>query len=145
MAAATGAMDSPHRTGATEWPGHRRATQAALVALFDRTAVGTGDASQADRVLVTASEFWAAAANRDLATYLSEDGDEELKDARAAFDAIGANLVADWLGIAIDTLRQSQSAGQAAEVVQALQARLVGSMDAIDESIERFAIRVIKS
>jgi hypothetical protein len=103
-------------------------------------AVGDGTALTPDeKTLLTAVEFWAAAAHGTLHEHLRPQVGESLAAAQLAFSALGAVRVVSLLRVAGEelhdrTLRQSESA-----VIEQLDERLARTDDNIDDLIARYA------
>ncbi len=125
------------------WRGIYPITSFVLEALSrKRDAGGAGDAAALtpeEQTLLTAVEFWAAAAHGTLQEHLRPHISESLQAARQAFDALGAVRVVSLLRVANDELngpppRQSESA-----VIDQLDERLSRTDDNIDDLIARYA------
>jgi hypothetical protein len=122
------------------WRGHFPITSIVLYGLLDK-AQSRGDEqfSEDERVLFTACEFWAAAANRSLDEHLGGEPVERLRAAQAAFARIGAVRVANTLGVAADyRLGRPMSAPPSASVTE-LEQRLLKTADKVDDLISAFA------
>jgi hypothetical protein len=106
----------------------------------DADAAGDGTAmTPEEKTLLTAVEFWAAAAHGTLHDHLRSHVEEGLAAAQHAFHALGAVRVVSLLRVASEelhdrTLRQSESA-----VIDQLDERLARTDDNIDDLIARYA------
>jgi hypothetical protein len=106
----------------------------------DAGAVGDTEAlTPEERTLLTAVEFWAAAAHGTLQEHLRPHISENLAAAQQAFSVLGAVRVVSLLRVASEelhdtSLRQSESA-----VIEQLDDRLARTDDNIDDLIARYA------
>ena len=122
------------------WRGIYPITSFVLQALGRKRDAGAdGTLSAEEQTLLTAVEFWAAAAHGTLQEHLRPDVRENLSAARKAFEVLGAVRVVSLLRVADDelnasTLRQSESA-----VIDQLDERLARTDDNIEDLISRYA------
>lgn len=112
----------------------------------DASAVGDGAAlTPEEKTLLTAVEFWAAAAHGTLHQHLRPHISENLAAAQQAFSALGAVRVVSLLRVASEelhdrTLRQPESA-----LIDQLDERLARTDDNIDDLIARYAGMIDRS
>jgi hypothetical protein len=122
------------------WHGHRLITQATLEELQLR---GDGDAragaTQTERILVVASEFWAAAANHRLAEYLQPATVSKLQAAEWAFTELWAFRAANSVYRGLEALLDLPTTDTFCSVVAALEADLAALADEIDQMLADFA------
>jgi hypothetical protein len=125
------------------WRGIYPITSFVLEALSrKRDAGGVGDAAALtpeEQTLLTAVEFWAAAAHGTLHQHLRPHTSQNLLAAQRAFEVLGAVRVVSLLRVANEELhgpapRQSESA-----VIDQLDERLARTDDNIDDLISRYA------
>jgi hypothetical protein len=123
------------------WRGIYPITSFVLEALSrKRDAVGDAAAlTREEQTLLTAVEFWAAAAHGTLQEHLRPHISQSLLAAQQAFDALGAVRVVSLLRVANEEIhgpapRQSESA-----VIDQLDERLARTDDNIDDLIARYA------
>ena len=125
------------------WRGIYPITSFVLEALSrKRDAGGAGEASALtaeEQTLLTAVEFWAAAAHGTLQQHVRPHISQTLAAALQAFNALGAVRVVSLLRVASEelhdqTLQQSESA-----VIEQLDERLARTDDNIDDLIARYA------
>ena len=119
------------------WRGHFPITHFVLRALLNkRGGVDAGHLSRAEAVLLTACEFWASTATRQLPQHLGSEPVSRLLVAFEAFSEIGAVRVASAPRLAV---------GECANVMWRrekaldLEARLLDTEDAIDRLIAQYA------
>jgi hypothetical protein len=119
------------------WRGHFPITHFVLRALLNkRNRVDAADFSRSDAILLTACQFWAAVATRQLCRFLGSGPVPTLLVAFEAFSEIGAVRVASALRVA---------AGAGPGILSLpgkvldLEARLLDTEDAIDRLIAQFA------
>jgi hypothetical protein len=120
------------------WRGIYPITSFVLEALL-RKRDGAADSalSEGERTLLTAVEFWAAAAHGTLLQHLRPQVGENLAEAQRAFAEIGAVRVVSLLRVAGEELRtRSQSEP---EVIEQLDDRLARTDDNIEDLIARYA------
>jgi hypothetical protein len=131
------------------WRGIYPITSFVLEALGrKRDAGGVGDAAALtpeEMTLLTAVEFWAAAAHGTLQEHLRPHISQNLAAAQQAFNVLGAVRVVSLLRVAGEelhdsTLRQSESA-----VIEQLDERLARTDDNIDDLIARYAGMIDRS
>ena len=131
------------------WRGIYPITSFVLEALGrKRDAAGLGDAaalSPEEQTLLTAVEFWAAAAHGTLHEHLRPHTRQGLAAAQQAFSALGAVRVVSLLRVASEELhapapRQTESA-----VIDQLDERLARTDDNIDDLIARYAGMIDRS
>ena len=123
------------------WRGIYPITSFVLEALGRKRDAGDASAlSPEEKTLLTAVEFWAAAAHGTLQQHLRPHISESLAAAQRAFSALGAVRVVSLLRVASEELhappplRQSESA-----VIDQLDERLSRTDDNIDDLIARYA------
>ena len=123
------------------WRGIYPITSFVLEALGRKRDAGDASAlSPEEKTLLTAVEFWAAAAHGTLQQHLRPHIGENLAAAQRAFNALGAVRVVSLLRVASEELqappplRQSESA-----VIDQLDERLSRTDDNIDDLIARYA------
>src|SRR5712671_49787 len=122
------------------WRGIYPITSFVLEALSRKRDAGDAAALSAEeRTLLTAVEFWAAAAHGTLLEHLRPHTTENLAAAQHAYQALGAVRVVSLLRVASEelhdaTLRQSES-----DVIEQLDERLARTDDNIDDLIARYA------
>ena len=122
------------------WRGIYPITSFVLEALVRKRDAGDpATLSPAEKILLTAVEFWAAAAHGTLQQHLRPHIGENLAVAQQAFSELGAVRVVSLLRVASEelhdaTLRQSESA-----VIDQLDERLARTDDNIDDLISRYA------
>ena len=125
---------------AETWRGIYPITSFVLEALGRKRDSGPdGSLSPEEQTLLTAVEFWAAAAHGTLHEHLRPDVSAQLASAQRAFEAIGAVRVVSLLRVATEelhatTLRQSEAA-----VIGQLDERLSRTDDNVDDLIARYA------
>lgn len=119
------------------WRGHFPITHFVLRALLNkRNGADAADFSRAETVLLTACQFWAAAAMRQLPDYLGSNPVPKLLVAFEAFSEIGAVRVASALRVAVGA---HSGTGPLRENALDLEARVLDTEDAIDRLIAQFA------
>lgn len=122
------------------WRGIYPITSFVLEALGRKRDAGPeGALSPEEQTLLTAVEFWAAAAHGTLQAHLRPDIGARLAAAQSAFAALGAVRVVSLLRVASEelhatTLRQSETA-----VIEQLDERLARTDDNVDDLIARYA------
>jgi hypothetical protein len=124
------------------WRGIYPITSFVLEALGRKRDAGAQEGaalSVEERTLLTAAEFWAAAAHGTLQEHLRPQIIENLAAAQQAFSELGAVRVVSLLRVAGEelhdqALRQSESA-----VIDQLDERLARTDDNIDDLIARYA------
>lgn len=92
-----------------------------------------------ERTLLTAVEFWAAAAHGTLHEHLRDHAGETLAVARQSFEALGAVRVVSLLRVAGEELRDASRRQTEAAVIEQLDERLARTDDNIDDLIARYA------
>jgi hypothetical protein len=78
----------------TRWNGHAAGTSDVLFELLTGAHTGRTRFSTAQRALFTACEFWAAAKNRGLHEFLSDDPESKMNAAAESFKLIGLRSTA---------------------------------------------------
>lgn len=122
------------------WRGIYPITSFVLEALGRKRDAGPeGALSAEERTLLTAVEFWAAAAHGTLQAHLQPDLAGRLAAAQQAFAAIGAVRVVSLLRVASEELHATTVRQSAADVVAQLDERLARTDDNIDDLIARYA------
>ncbi len=121
------------------WRGIYPITSFVLEALLrKRDAAVDGALSAEERTLLTAVEFWAAAAHGTLLEHLRPQVSEGLADAQRAFAALGAVRVVSLLRVAGDELSSRPRLSEAS-VIEQLDERLARTDDNIEDLIARYA------
>jgi hypothetical protein len=121
------------------WRGIYPITSFVLEALLrKRDAAVDGLLSDQERTLLTAAEFWAAAAHGTLLEHLRPQVSEGLADAQRAFTALGAVRVVSLLRVAADELRSRPRLSETS-VIEQLDERLARTDDNIEDLISRYA------
>jgi hypothetical protein len=122
------------------WRGHFPIINFVLRALLKkRAAADAASFSPAEAVLLTACQFWAAAATRELAQYLGPDPVPRLLVAFEAFSEIGAVRVASALRVVLGDRPGEPSSTWLRQQAFKLEARLLDTEDAVDQLIAKFA------
>ena len=122
------------------WRGIYPITSFVLEALSRKRDAGPeGALSEAEQTLLTAVEFWAAAAHGTLHSHLRPDVGARLATAQQAFAALGAVRVVSLLRVANEelnapTMRQSETA-----IIDQLDERLARTDDNVDDLISQYA------
>jgi hypothetical protein len=119
--------------------GHTAATSASVLEILKQTQAAGTRFSHTERVLYTACEFWVATSNHALTRFVGNVPKIVLRDAEAAFAAIGIPSVADMLRDARNSLVAATPAVHAWDILAQLQHRLDHLAEPIDEMIGRFA------
>lgn len=96
--------------------------------------------SHSERVLLTASEFWVAVANRSLIRHLRSVPRVVLRDAEAAFAAIEIPGVADILRDARIAAPAAKPSALDANAIADLQGALGRLVEPVDDNIGRIAV-----
>jgi hypothetical protein len=121
------------------WRGIYPITSFVLEALLrKRDGAADGALSAEERTLLTAVEFWAAAAHGTLLQHLQPEVGEGLADAQRAFAALGAVRVVSLLRVAGDELRSRPRLSEESVIGQ-LDERLARTDDNIEDLIARYA------
>jgi len=125
------------------WRGIYPITSFVLEALRrKRDAGGAGDAAALtpeEETLLTAVEFWAAAAHGTLQEHLRPHIAENLAAAQQAFSALGAVRVVSLLRVAGEELQDGTHRQPESAVIDQLDERLARTDDNIDDLIARYA------
>jgi hypothetical protein len=121
------------------WRGHFPIINFVLHALLKKRAADAAGFSRAEAVLLTACQFWAAAATHELAPYLAPEPVPRLLLAFEAFSEIGAVRVASALRIVLGDRPEAQSSAWLQQQARDLEARLLDTEDAVDQLIAQFA------
>ena len=124
----------------TQRHGPTATTSASVLELLRQAQAGGTRFSHTERVLYTTCEFWVATVNRSLGRYLGIIPKVILRDAEAAYAAIGIPSVADILRDARVSLLAAQTPSAAVEVVARLQRTLEHLQEPVDDRIGKFAI-----
>jgi hypothetical protein len=125
---------------AETWRGIYPITSFVLEALGRKRAAGPeGTLSAQEQTLLTAVEFWAAAAHGTLQTHLRPDIADRLAAAQQAFAALGAVRVVSLLRVALEELNSADAAAAAAAVIDQLDERLARTDDNVDDLVARYA------
>lgn len=126
------------------WRGIYPITSFVLEALLrKRDGAPEGALSDGERTLLTAVEFWAAAAHGTLLAHLRPEVSANLAEAQNAFAEIGAVRVVSLLRVAGEELR-SRSQPES-DVIDQLDERLARTDDNIEDLIARFAGMIDRS
>lgn len=121
------------------WRGIYPITSFVLEALLrKRDGAVDGALSAEERTLLTAVEFWAAAAHGTLLQHLQPEVSAGLADAQRAFAELGAVRVVSLLRVAGDELRSRPRLSEEAVIGQ-LDERLARTDDNIEDLIARYA------
>jgi hypothetical protein len=134
-----GPTTSPWTSGATSWTGHMPATRARLTSILERVVQGDARFTLAERVLVTACEFWALAMAGELHSQTELRAIGKLRFASTVYDAIGARCVADELRIAHGDMARLQTRLQRKSRLKLLEARLRVSAEPVDKLLAHLA------
>ena len=122
------------------WRGIYPITSFVLEALGRKRDAGPeGALSAEEQTLLTAVEFWAAAAHGTLLSHLQPDLQGKLAAARHAFAAIGAVRVVSLLRVASEELHSTTLRQSPEDVVAQLDERLARTDDNVDDLIARYA------
>jgi hypothetical protein len=121
------------------WRGVYPITSFVLEALGRKRDAGPEALSADEQTLLTAAEFWAAAAHGTLFAHLQSDVAGRLAAARQAFTALGAVRVVSLLRVAGEELQATRLRQSAAEVIAQLDERLARTDDNVDDLIARYA------
>lgn len=125
---------------ATEsWKGHLPVTSVALLSILERIASGETLLSRAERGFYVACEIWAAVNARDLDALYASVGTGPLRDAHAAFSAIGAEHVADILRNDVFAPVAASADTDHRRRMDAFEERLRRVPEPVDELIARYA------
>ncbi|MBS0387479.1 MAG: hypothetical protein JSR15_03275 [Proteobacteria bacterium] len=122
------------------WRGIYPITSFVLEALArKRDASIDGRLSAEEQTLLTAAEFWGAAAHGTLQQHLRPDVRVQLEAARRAFAAIGAVRVVSLLRVAGEELGDGPLHQSETAVIDQLDDRLARTDDNIEDLIARYA------
>jgi hypothetical protein len=122
------------------WRGVYPITSFVLNALNKKAAAEAGsDLESTERTLLTACEFWAAAARGTLTKHLKPLPLMRLSAAQQAFQEIGAVRVASSLRIAIGELSKPAAAAAADAIIARLDEQLARTEDEVDQLIAQYA------
>lgn len=125
---------------AETWRGIYPITSFVLEALGRKRAAGPeGTFSPHEQTLLTAVEFWAAAAHGTLQAHLRPDVAGRLAAAQQAFAALGAVRVVSLLRVALEELNAAKGGDAAADVIDQLDERLARTDDNVDDLVARYA------
>jgi hypothetical protein len=130
------------------WRGIYPITSFVLEALGrKRDAAGLGNAALTaeEQILLTAVEFWAAAAHGTLHEHLRPQTGQNLAVAQQSFDALGAVRVVSLLRVAIEELYDPSLGQSETAVIEQLDERLSRTDDNIDDLIARYAGMIDRS
>jgi hypothetical protein len=128
---------------ANDWRGHYPVTSVALLSLLHRAAADQLEFSRIERILWIACEFWAAVNARELNAHLDAELGDPLHDARVAFSAIGAGVVAKTLRLAAVGTAGAAATRIRRERISDIEERLLRLPEAVDMLIARFAWRYL--
>ena len=115
------------------------ATRARLASILERVVQGDARFTLAERVLVTACEFWALAMAGELHSQTELRAIGKLRFASTVYEAIGADGVADELRIAHGDLARLQTRLQRKSRLKLLEARLRVSAEPVDQLLAQLA------
>jgi hypothetical protein len=122
------------------WRGIYPITSFVLEALGrKRDAGGAEGLSPEERTLLTAVEFWAAAAHGTLQEHLRPEIGANLAAAQHAYEALGAVRVVSLLRVASEELHDTTLGQSESAVIDQLDDRLARTDDNIDDLIARYA------
>lgn len=122
------------------WKGIYPITSFVLEALGrKRDASADGRLSDPEQTLLTAVEFWGAAAHGTLQQHLQPNVLGQLEAARRAFSEIGAVRVVSLLRVAGEQLAGGPMSQSEAAVIEQLDERLARTDDNIEDLIARYA------
>ena len=122
------------------WRGIYPITSFVLEALCRKRDAGDAAAlSPAEKTLLTAVEFWAAAAHGTLQQHVRPHVGENLAAAQQAFSALGAVRVVSLLRVANEELNAHPLRHSESAVIDQLDERLARTDDNIDDLIARYA------
>ena len=123
------------------WRGIYPITSFVLEALVRKRDAGTeANLSAEEKTLLTAVEFWAAAAHGTLQTHLRPHIGQNLAAAQRAFAALGAVRVVSLLRVASEELKATSTPRQSeSDVIDQLDERLARTDDNIEDLIARYA------
>jgi hypothetical protein len=122
------------------WRGIYPITSFVLEALGrKRDASVDGRLSAEEQLLLTAAEFWAAAAHGTLQQHLRPNVREQLDGARRAFAELGAVRVVSLLRVAGEELADGPLRHSETAVIEQLDDRLARTDDNIEDLIARYA------
>jgi hypothetical protein len=121
------------------WRGIYPITSFVLEALGRKRDGGAGSLSAAEQTLLTAVEFWAAAAHGTLQQHLQPDIRGNLAAARSAFEALGAVRVVSLLRVAGEELEGNGLRHRESAVIDQLDERLARTDDNVEDLIARYA------
>ncbi|HVO07942.1 MAG TPA: hypothetical protein VMT83_14215 [Burkholderiaceae bacterium] len=139
-AGASGAVGAGLNTMVETWRGIYPITSFVLEALGrKRDASIDGRLSPEEQTLLTAVEFWAAAAHGTLQQHLRPDVRVRLETARRAFAVIGAVRVVSLLRVAAEELAEGPQHQSESAVIDQLDERLARTDDNIEDLIARYA------
>jgi hypothetical protein len=121
------------------WRGIYPITSFVLDALQRKRDGGVDGAMTArEQILLTAVEFWAAAAHGTLYDHMQPEPTARLAEARQAFAAIGAVRIASLLRVATEELDDRTGRKSVAALISELDERLARTDDNVDELIGRY-------
>jgi len=123
----------------TDWQGHRSATSEVLFELLVKARAGGEEFTRAERILVTACEFWSAARNRSLKDYLSKDAHAVLRVAEECFAVMDLSAVAAILRLRRIALANQDSPFQLEQVSVDIEEDLARVGSTVDEKIAQYA------
>jgi hypothetical protein len=127
------------------WRGIYPITSFVLEALLRKRDAAPGvELSGDERTLLTAVQFWAAAAHGTLRQHLQPQVDQNLAAAQRAFAALGAVRVVSLLRVAGTELHDHSGQPESA-VIEQLDERLSRTDDNIEDLIARYAAEIDRS
>jgi hypothetical protein len=126
--------------GTLERPGPFPVVSMVLVALSKKKVdAPEAEFSAEERILLTSCEFWAAAAARTLPDHLAADPERRLREAQAAFTALGGAAIARALKLAVRCVSDAEPRPWGAEQCRILEERLLAYADQVDALVGKFA------
>jgi hypothetical protein len=127
------------------WRGIYPITSFVLEALLRKRDATPGvELSTEERTLLTAAQFWAAAAHGTLQQHLRPEVDQSLAVAQRAFTALGAVRVVSLLRVAGTELHEQSGQSESA-IIDQLDERLSRTDDNIEDLIARYAGEIDRS
>ena len=122
------------------WRGIYPITSFVLEALLRKRGAGSETKlSPEEQILLTAVEFWAAAAHGTLQEHLRPQIGQNLAAAKRAFSTLGAVRVVSLLRVASEELNGSPPRQSVTAVIDQLDERLARTDDNIEDLIARYA------
>jgi len=110
-----------------------------LLSILLRAAAGDRDFTRDERILYTVCEFWAAVQARSIVTHLGPRVGENLRNAAAAFSAIGARHAGSLLNAAHHELATAPPTERLLRDLAALESDFSKTLDPVDRLIAGYA------